>query len=365
MEKTLRFDSILAYEVDMEKSRFERIAVIGAGVMGRGIAQVAASSGFDVVMFDIEQRILDGALEEIKRGLGRMVERGRLREEEAKMIQGRISTSLSLSTAVERAGLVIEAVPEVLELKRRVWREISTSASLNAVFATNTSSLSITSISEAVSRPERFIGMHFFNPPTIMKLVEVIPGARTSPETVEAVKRTAERMGKTPVIVKKDSPGFIVNRVLITYLNEAARLLERGYIKEQIDAGMQYGAGMPLGPFMLMDLIGLDIVYSILKVFEEKLGPNYRPATAIERLFKENKLGRKTSEGFYSYREAPKVSEADGRGFDVKLLLDTLISEARRVVEEGIADPETVDKAMKLGANLPLGPFEIARRDWG
>ncbi|MBS7637860.1 3-hydroxyacyl-CoA dehydrogenase family protein, partial [Candidatus Bathyarchaeota archaeon] len=313
----------------MEK--FDRIAIIGAGVMGRGIAQVSASSGFNVVMFDIEQRILDGALEEIKRGLRRMVERGRLGEEEATAILGRVSTSLSLPEAVEGAGLVIEAVPEALELKRRVWSEVSASASSDAVFATNTSSLSITSISEAVSRPERFIGMHFFNPPTVMRLVEVIPGAHTSPETVEAVKGIAERMGKTPVIVKKDSPGFIVNRVLITYLNEAARLLERGYTKEQIDAGMQYGAGMPLGPFMLMDLIGLDIVYSILKVFEEKLGPNYRPATAIERLFRENKLGRKTSEGFYNYREAPKVSEEDGRGFNVKLLLDTLISEARKV----------------------------------
>lgn len=346
----------------MDKSRFDRIAVIGAGVMGRGIAHVAASSGFNVVMLDIERRILDDALEEIRRGLGRMVERGRLREEEALMIQSRISTSLSLPEAVEKAGLIIEAVPEVLELKRRVWSEVSASAPLDAIFATNTSSLSITSISEAVSRPERFIGMHFFNPPTIMKLVEVIPGAYTSPETVEAVKSIAERMGKIPVIVRKDSPGFIVNRVLITYLNEAARLLERGYTKEQIDAGMQYGARMPLGPFMLMDLIGLDIVYNILKVFEEKLGPNYRPAAAIERLFRENKLGRKTSEGFYNYREAHKVPEEAGRGFDVKPLLDILISEARRVVEEGIADPETVDKAMKLGANLPLGPFEMAER---
>ncbi len=344
----------------MEK--FDRIAIIGAGVMGRGIAQVSASSGFNVVMFDIEQRILQGAFEEIRRGLRRMVERGRLGEEEATAILGRVSTSLSLPEAVEGAGLVIEAVPEALELKRRVWSEVSASASSDAVFATNTSSLSITSISEAVSRPERFIGMHFFNPPTVMRLVEVIPGAYTSLETVEAVKGIAERMGKTPVIVKKDSPGFIVNRVLITYLNEAARLLERGYTKEQIDAGMQYGAGMPLGPFMLMDLIGLDIVYNILKVFEEKLGPNYRPATAVERLFRENKLGRKTSEGFYNYREAPKVSEEDGRGFNVKLLLDILISEARKVVEEGIADPETVDKAMKLGANLPSGPFEMARR---
>ena len=348
----------------MEKGQVQRIAVIGAGVMGRGIAQVAASSGFEVRLFDIEQRILEGALEEVRSNLRRMVERGRLKEEEALRVQGRISTTLSMPAAVEGAGLVIEAVPESLDLKRRVWREISASASLSAIFATNTSSLSITSMSEAVSRPERFIGMHFFNPPTVMKLVEVIPGAYTSGETVEAVEHIAERMGKTPVIVKKDSPGFIVNRVLITYLNEAAKLLEMGYTKEQIDSGMQYGAGMPLGPFMLMDLIGLDIVYSILKVFEERLGPSYRPAPAIERLFGERKLGRKTSEGFYSYRGAPpRIPEDAGRGFHVKLLTDALISEARKVVEEGVADPETVDKALKLGANLPMGPFEMASRE--
>ncbi len=341
-------------------SRIDRVAIVGAGVMGRGIAQVAASSGFDVVMFDIERRILEGALEEIKRSLWRMVERGRLQEEEASRIQGRISTSLSLPRAVEGASLILEAVPESLELKCRVFREASGSAPPNAILATNTSSLSITRISEAVSRPERFIGMHFFNPPTVMRLVEVIPGAHTSPDTVEAVRITAERMGKTPVVVKRDSPGFIVNRVLVTYLNEAAGLLEEGYTKEQVDAGMQFGARMPLGPFMLIDLIGVDIVYNILKVFEENLGPRYRPAPPIERLFREGKLGRKTLEGFYSYREPPRVSEEEGRGFDTKLLLRVLVSEAEKVVEEGVADPETVDKAMRLGANLPSGPFEVA-----
>lgn len=193
-----------------------------------------------------------------------------------------------------------------------------------------------------------------------MRLVEVIPGARTSPETVELVKALAERMGKTPVAVRRDAPGFIVNRVLITYLNEAAKLQDAGYTKEQIDSAMQHRAGMPLGPFMLADLIGLDIVYNILKVFEENLGPEYCPAKPIETLFEEKKLGRKTGEGFYSYEERPTVPEEAGEGFDIDLLLKPLIEEAGKVVEEGIADREAVDTAMKLGANLPLGPFEMA-----
>lgn len=347
----------------MKPEQVEKVAVLGAGVMGHGIAQVAAVSGFNVVVRDVAQEFLDKAQQHIERRLRRLVERGRMAEDAAQAALGRISTTLDLSEAVADADLIIEAIPESLDLKRRVWREVSEKAREEAVLATNTSSLSITLIAEAVDRPERFVGMHFFNPPALMRLVEVIPGARTSPETLELVKALAERMGKTPVAVRRDAPGFIVNRVLITYLNEAAKLLETGrWTKEQIDSAMQHRAKMPLGPFMLADLIGLDIVYDILKVFEESLGPGYRPAEPIERLFKENRLGRKTGEGFYSYEERPTVSEEEGEGFDIDLLLKPLMKEAEKVVDEGTADREAVDTAMKLGANLPLGPFEMAEK---
>jgi len=346
----------------MKPEQVEKVAVLGAGVMGHGISQVAAVAGFNVVVRDISQEFLDRGRQGIERSLGRLVKKGRMNEETAQAALGRISTTLDISEAVGDADLVVEAIPERLELKRRVWREASEKARSEAVLATNTSSLSITSIAEAVSRPERFVGMHFFNPPALMRLVEVIPGARTSSETVEAVKVLAERMGKTSVAVKRDAPGFIVNRVLITYLNEAAKLLDAGYAKEQIDSAMQHRAGMPLGPFMLSDLIGLDIVYDILRVFEEELGPGYRPAKPIEALFREGKLGRKTGEGFYSYEERSRVAEEAGEGFDIDLLLKLLIEEAEKVVEEGVADREAVDTAMKLGANLPKGPFEMARR---
>jgi enoyl-CoA hydratase/3-hydroxyacyl-CoA dehydrogenase len=200
--------------------------------------------------------------------------------------------------------------------------------------------------------------MHFFNPPTILKLVEIIPGEKTRPETIELVRGLAERLGKTPVVVSRDAPGFIVNRVLITYLNEAAKMLEKGYTKEQVDAAMQYKAGMPMGPFMLTDLIGLDITYNILHVFEDNLGAAYTAAKPIRDLFDAKKLGKKTGEGFYLYGK-PELSEEQAKGFDPALLLKPFIAEAERLVAEGIADPKSVDIAVKLGANLPIGPFEL------
>ena len=348
----------------MSMGSVEKIAVLGAGVMGHGIAQIAAGAGYRVTMRDISQEFLDGARQRIERNLKRNVERGRMTEEAAQELMGRISFTLDLPGAVGDADFVVEAIPESLDLKKRVWGEVSKNARKDAVLATNTSSISISVLAEAVSGPERFVGMHFFNPPTHMRLVEVIPGARTGRGAVELVKSVAERMGKTPVEVKKDVVGFIVNRILITYLNEAAKLLEAGdYTRDQIDSAMQYGARMPLGPFMLMDLIGIDIVYHILKVFEENLGPEYRPADTIEELYSEKRLGQKTGKGFYSYVERPTVPEEAGEGFDVRLLLRPLIEEAEEVVAEGIADEVSVDAAMKLGANLPRGPFEMKEAD--
>ena len=269
--------------------------------------------------------------------------------------------TLSLPDAVREVDLVLEAVPERMEVKHAVWSEVSKHAKTDAILATNTSSLSVTKMAVAVSEPGRFVGMHFFNPPTILKLVEIIPGEKTKPETITGVKKLAERMGKTPVVVGRDAPGFIVNRVLITYLNEAAKLLQQGYTKEQIDAAMQYKAGMPMGPFMLADLIGLDITYNILRVFEDNLGVAYRAAEPIQQLYAQKKLGKKTGEGFYIYGK-PEVAEEQAKGFDPTLLLKPFVAEAEKLVAEGIADPKSIDLAIKLGANLPIGPFELKAR---
>jgi enoyl-CoA hydratase/3-hydroxyacyl-CoA dehydrogenase len=340
--------------------QIEKIAVLGAGVMGHGIAQVVSTAGYKIVIRDIDQEYLTSGEKDIKISLSRLVERGRINQEEMAGILSRITFTLDLAEAVTDAQLVIEAIPEKMEIKHAVWSEVDQYTPSNAILASNTSSLSITEIAKVVSNPERFVGMHFFNPPVIMKLVEVIQGEKTSKETVDTIMNLSLKMGKTPVWVKKDAPGFIVNRVLVTYLNEATKLLDQ-YDVEQIDAAMQHNAGMPLGPFMLIDLIGTDIVYNILKTFEEKMGSEYTPDPKIKELFENRKLGRKTGEGFYSYDKRPSVSENQAKGFDIKILLEPFVGEAEKLLKEAVASAEDIDTAIKLGGNIPRGPFEMKK----
>lgn len=348
----------------MLPDQVEKIAILGAGVMGHGIAQIASAAGYTVAVRDIKQEFLDNGLKGITKSLDYLVKRERITPEVKKEILGRITFTLDLKEAVGDAQLVIEAIPEKMEIKHLVWREAAELAPGDAILASNTSSLSISEIATVVPNPERFVGMHFFNPPAIMKLVEVNQGDKTSDETVETVMALARKMRKTPVWVKKDAPGFIVNRILVTYLNEAAKLLDKFEI-EQIDAAMQHKAGMPMGPFMLSDLIGLDIVHNILKTFEEQIGPEYAPHAKIIELFDSRKLGRKTGEGFYSYAERPAVTEDQAKGFDVKLLLEPFVKEAEKLFKEAVATVEDIDTAMKLGANIPKGPFEMKKAGLG
>jgi len=342
--------------------KVERVTVLGAGVMGHGIAQLAATAGFKVIIRDIEQPFLDGARKGIEVSLSKLVQRGRMTEKDSQEVLNRITMVIDLAEAVKEADLIVEAVPEKMSIKHQVWGEVSRNVKRDAILATNTSSLSITEMAKAVDAPESFIGMHFFNPPVLMQLVEVIPGAKTSQKTISAVEALAKKLGKTPIAVKRDSPGFIFNRVVIPYINEATKLLDKGFTKEQIDAAMQHKAGMPMGPFMLSDLIGLDIVYNILKILEENLGPYYSPTESIKNLYEEKKLGRKTGEGFYNYAGKPVVSEEQAKGFDVSLLLMPFIAEAEKLVAEGISDPQSIDTVIKLGGNLPIGPFELKVR---
>jgi len=332
--------------------------------MGHGIAQIASAAGYRVAIRDIAQEYLDNGLKGIKNSLSKLVERGRMTQDEMNEILGRVTFTTDLKDAVGDAQLVIEAIPEKMHIKHSVWKEVDQYAPKDSILASNTSSLSISKIAEVVSNPERFVGMHFFNPPALMKLVEVNQGDKTSDETVKTVMDIALKMGKTPVWVKKDAPGFIVNRILITYLNEAAKLLDK-YQMEQIDAAMQHKAGMPLGPFMLSDLIGLDIVHDILKTFEDNLGEEYKPDPRITELYISKKLGRKTGEGFYNYAERPAVTEAQAAGFDIKLLLDPFVKEAEKLLDEGVATEDDIDTAIKLGGNIPRGPFEMKKAGLG
>ncbi len=279
----------------------EKIAVIGAGQMGNGIAQVAASAGYDVLMVDIKQDFVDKGLSTIEKSLSKLVSKERMTQSDANDTLARISTSIDRNDCRD-ADLVVEAVPEVLDLKTSIFAELDKICKPECILASNTSSISISTIANSTTRPDKVIGMHFMNPVPIMKLVEIINGDKTSNATNAAVVSAAEHMGKTALSCN-DSPGFISNRILCPMLNEAILALEEGVAKpEAIDGIMKLGMNHPIGPLALSDLIGLDTVLHIMNVLHDGLGDDkYAPAKLLQEMVAEGKLGRKSGEGFYKY----------------------------------------------------------------
>jgi 3-hydroxybutyryl-CoA dehydrogenase len=283
----------------------KKIAVLGAGLMGHGIAQVAAQIGkYEVSMRDIEQKFVDGGMAMIRESLQRFVKKGQMNETQMNEILSRIHPTLDLKAAVSDADLIIEAVPENVELKKTMFREVDTYAPANAVIASNTSSVSITEIASATKRSEKVCGMHFFNPPQLMKLIEVIRGAKTSDETIQTVLNVAHKMEKETVLVKKDCPGFIVNRILIPALNEAAELYWEGIAeRDDIDKAIKLGLNWPMGPLMLLDYIGSDTTLAIADVLTKELDPKFHPSTGLKQMVKAQLLGRKTGKGYYDWTQ--------------------------------------------------------------
>ncbi len=279
----------------------QHVAVIGAGTMGNGIAQVCALSGLNVTMVDVSTAALERGVSTITSSLDRLVQKEKLQAADKEEALSRLRTSTSYQ-AFKDADLVIEAATENLELKLRILREIESVVGGDAVIATNTSSISITQLAAVLQRPGRCIGMHFFNPVPVMTLLEVIRGLQTSDATHALALVFARAVGKTPITVR-NSPGFVVNRVLCPMINEAILVLQEGLATaEEIDAGMKLGCNHPIGPLALADMIGLDTMLAVMRVFHEGFGdPKYRPAPLLKEMVDASRLGRKTGQGFYAY----------------------------------------------------------------
>ncbi len=333
-----------------------RIAVIGAGEMGHGIAELAALNGFQVSMVDIKQEFVDRGMERIRWSLGKLVDSKQITAAQREEVLQRIHESIDLKAAVHDADVVIEAILEDLELKKKVFAQVDAAAPPGAILASNTSGLSITAMGRATKRPAKVVGMHFFNPAILMPLIEIIKGDDTSEETIQAIADLSKALKKTSVVCRKDVPGFITSRTIAPYVLEAAWIHhEEGAPKEVIDSALKFKVGFPMGPFELADQIGVDLMASATKAAGLPVPP------PIEALAKAGKFGKKTGEGFYVYRGGgkPKITPDLGAAFDPMRVLAPVFAVAAGLVEENVATPAEIDEAMRLGTAFPKGPLAL------
>src|SRR3989454_6727156 len=333
-----------------------KIAVIGAGEMGHGIAELAALHGHEVRMRDIKPDYIDRGMERIRWSLDKLVGKNQLKREQADEALARIHGTLDVREACREADIAIEAVFEDPELKKKVFLELDQAAPKKTIFASNTSALPITGMARATKRPQKAVGRHFFNPPMLMQLVEGIRADTTSDATLQVAVDLATSFGKTVVVVKKDVPGFITTRVLGPYFEEAARIHEtEGVPIQTIDAAMRFRAGFPMGPFELADQVGVDVLHHLI------MNANRPTPRSVQALMEAKKLGRKVGEGFYPYKAGrPKLTPEMGQSFDPIRILAPMINEAGELLALDVASPAEIDEAMRLGTAFPKGPLATA-----
>ena len=345
----------------------KNITVLGSGVMGHGIAQVSATAGYNVVLRDIEQEFLDKAMEKIRWSLDKLVSKEKISKDEGDSIYSRIKPIVDLNEAVKDAELVIEVVPEIMDLKKKVYAELDKVAAPEVVFASNTSTLPITEIANTTSRPEKVIGIHFFNPPQLMKLVEVIPGEKTSKEITELTQQYVKSVKKEPVLCRRDVPGFIVNRLFIPMVHEACYVMDRqGTSMTEIDSAVKFNLGFPMGIFELADFTGMDVIHKATVEMHLRDKKVINPHPTIEKMFNEKKLGQKSGEGFYKYSddkyERVPLSEELAEKCNPIQLVANILNNAAWLVTNKASDIEELEKAASLGLGLKKPMFMTAKK---
>lgn len=344
----------------------KNITVLGSGIMGHGIAQVSATAGYNVVLRDIEQGFLDKAMEKIKWSLDKLASKEKITQQEADSIYSRITPVVNLADAVKNAQMVIEVVPEIMELKKKVYAELDTVAGKDVIFASNTSTLPITEIANTTSRPDKFIGIHFFNPPQLMKLVEVIPGEKTSHDVIDLTLDYVKSVKKESVICRRDVPGFIINRLFIPMVHEACYMMDRtGATMTEIDSAVKFKLGFPMGIFELADFTGMDVIHKATTEMHLRDKKVILPHPTIEKMFDAKKLGQKSGEGFYKYSdekyERVALSEEMAQKCNPIQLVANILNNAAWLVTNKASDIEEIEKAAFLGLGLKKPLFETAK----
>ncbi|MEM0456868.1 MAG: 3-hydroxyacyl-CoA dehydrogenase [Nitrososphaerota archaeon] len=347
---------------------FEKIAVVGAGTMGHGIAEVAALNGYVVFLCDISEEILREAIKKIEWSLRKMVEKGKLGNEELTLTLNRIRTTTSLEEAAKDSKLIIEAVPENLELKKGIFSRLDGMTHPETILGTNTSSLPISEIASVTSRPDKVIGIHFFNPPVIMPLVEIVCGDKTSKQTVDSVLTFIKTLGKQVLICRKDVPGFVVNRILEALIQEAAWIVHRGEASMlEVDSAVKYRAKLPMGLFELSDYVGIDVLYSAGKAIQDRDG-GVIVSPLFEEYYKNGWYGKKSGKGFYTYTgdlwEKPKIPPELADKVNLEEIFAPAVNAAAWLLRNNVVDKEELDKAVILGLNFPEGILQMADK-WG